>query len=942
MASHHIEKVASAFAEIRQVMDQLVVGHGELKDALVVALFKRALGIRGGHVLVYGPPGTGKTHTVKSLVSLLEGMGVQTPYERVQGNPDLTPSDFLFRRTVEYEGGSPRFVWALQKIGSFVAREDAALPGIFQFDELDKTTPSAQFALLEVMEEQQITVLDGRTLPLNFVLVATANTRRFDPTAKPLSRAVQDRFGSVVILGYQGIEEDVEILERAARSLRGPELHLSPFPIAELMELRREVQERGLPLRVSEDMKRRIVAAVKLTQQAVDGFPDFTRYIKAPAGPRAILDLYWESTVSALLDGAGELTADYPLAVGLRVLRGRVEVTPEAEIGGVTTDVLISQILAAVFGPSTGRCHSSCELSCQQDGEGKASSPDASKEGKGQPSSQSSEENSPIGQKDKYNPKGDNSEESNQTERRPAQNARAQGRDRQGARQERTESRPDRSQAGSSRSSEAQFLARLRQASQGPQTRPGGTRPSARPGEAGSSSSRNEGRGGSSEHPARGGGSSPDREESPASSGGRGEEPESGPRSGASGGGEAGKGPPEDDAQEGVKAIVSRQALAQWLARHAAGERFRTAEGIKTGAEIARDLAAGKQRFDFEAEDGAFKASVRGERAICQGDPREIQGVLRHEENADGLGRVTTGGSLAGKGTDFPTLDVSAVPPHIAGVLPLLRGLSQEQVVEKLEEWIRLPPGRRSRVGIEYRLIKGFVHLSALQAVRNAEETEGSELTASPSGERVDFVTGSHSFLPLDEERTIINALEHGGLIDDLSLVHEKRVCSDAPDILLVLDASGSMEFANRMLSAAVAAAAVAQKYGPLGGALGLIVFTSNPALVVPMPGADADRVVDAILSVQPGGGTSYAKALELAFWHAAPKTTVVVIGDFLDNSLPAQEAIALKAAKEIKVIGIVSSAGNPGYARRICDEAYLVAVEDPTSVALVAIEASA
>jgi MoxR-like ATPase len=942
MASHHIEKVASAFAEIRQAMDQLVVGHGELKDALVVALFKRALGIRGGHVLVYGPPGTGKTHSIKSLVRVLSRMGVQVPYERVQGNPDLTPSDFLFRRTVEYEGGSPRFVWALQKIGSFVAEENEALPGILQFDELDKTPPNAQFALLEVMEEQQITVLDGRTLPLNFVLVATANTRRFDPTAKPLSRAVQDRFGAVVILGYQSLEEDIEILEQSIRSLREPELRLSPFPLAELMELRKAIQESDLPVRVSEDMKRKIATAVKLTQQPVDGYPDFTRYIKVPAGPRATLDLFWESMVSALLDGAGELTDEYPLIVGLRVLRGRVEVTPEAEIEGMTADTLISQILAAVFVPSMGRCHSSCELSCKQDGEGKASSPDASKEGKGQPSSQSSEENSPSGQKEKYNPKGDNSEESNQTERRPAQDARAQGRDRQGARQEGTESRPDRSQAGSSRSSEAQFLARLRQASQGPQTRPGGTRPSARPGEAGSSSSRNEGRGGSSEHPARGGGSSPDREESPASSGGRGEEPESGPRSGASGGGEAGKGPPEDDAREGVKAIVSRQALAQWLARHAAGERFRTAEGIKTGAEIARDLAAGRQRFDFEAEDGTFKASVRGERAICQGDPREIQGVLRHEENADGLGRVTTGGSLAGKGTDFPTLDVSAIPPHIAGVLPLLRGLSQEQVVEKLAEWIRLPPGRRSRVGIEYRLIKGFVHLSALQAVRNAEEAEGSELTASPSGERVDFVTGPRGDLPIDEERTMLNALEQGGLIDDSTLVREKRVRSDAPNLLLVLDASGSMGFANRMLSAAVAAAAVAQKYGPLGGALGLIVFTSNPTLVVPMPGADADRVVDAILSVQPGGGTSYAKALELAFWHAAPKTTVVVIGDFLDNSLPAQEAIALKAAKEIKVIGIVSSAGNPDYARRICDETYLVAVEDPTSVALVAIEASA
>jgi MoxR-like ATPase len=936
MANRRIEKVAEAFAEIRRAMDQIVVGHSELKDALVVALFKRALGVPSGHVLVFGPPGTGKTRAVKGLVRILHAMGAQVPYERVQGNPDLTPSDFLFRRTVEYESGSPRFVWALQKIGSFVAREEAALPGILQFDELDKTTPSAQFALLEVMEEQQITVLDGRTLPLSFVLVATANTRRFDPTAKPLSRAVQDRFGAVVLLGYQSLEEDVEILERSIRSLREPELRLNPFPTEELMELRREIRERGLPLRVSEDMKRKIAIAVKLAQQPVDGYPDFTRYIKVSPGTRATIGLFWEAAMSALLDGADELTDEYPLAVGLRVLRGRVEVTPEAEIEGMTVDTLIAQILAAVFGPSARRCYSPCgRLACDQDGKGEAPSPDASKESEKE---QSSGEDDQSDKKDQ----GNNPEESNQAERRPAQDARAQERDRQRPRRERTESSLDRSQADSSQSSVAQFLASLRQeASRGQRTQSKGADSSARPSEAGGPSSRNEGRGGSSEPPARGGGSSPDREESPASDEGRGEEPEGRPQSRASGGGEAGEGPPEDDAREGVKAIVSRQALARWLARHAAGARFRTAEGIKTGAEIARDLAAGKQRFDFEAEDGAFRASVRGERAICQGDRQEIQGILRHEENAGGFGRATTGGSLAGKGTDFPTLDASAIPPHIASVLPLLRGLSREQVVEKLAEWIRLPPGRRSRVGVEYRLIKGFVHLSALQAVRNAEEAESSELTASPSGERVDFVTGPRGDLPVDEERTMLNALEQGGLMDDLTLVCEKRVRSDAPNLLLVLDASGSMGFENRMLSAAVAAAAVAQKYGPLGGALGLIVFTSNPALVVPMPETDADRIVDAILSVRPGGGTSYARALELAFRHAAPRTTVVTIGDFLDGVLPAQEALALKAAKEIKTIGIVSSAGDPDYARKICDETYLVAFEDPTSVALVAIEAS-
>ena len=143
------------------------------------------------------------------------------------------------------------------------------------------------------------------------------------------------------------------------------------------------------------------------------------------------------------------------------------------------------------------------------------------------------------------------------------------------------------------------------------------------------------------------------------------------------------------------------------------------------------------------------------------------------------------------------------------------------------------------------------------------------------------------------------------------------------------------------MMSAAVAAAATAQKYGPLGASQGLIAFTSQPALIVPMPETEVERVVDGIFSVSPGGGTSYATALELAFRHAPPRTTVVVLGDFIDSGLPSQEALAIKNSKEIKVVGIVSSAGNPAYAGEICDETYLVGFDDPTSVALIAIKAS-
>jgi len=905
MKEKALERVSSAFAEIRQALDRITVGYHEFKDALVVALVKQALGVRGGHVLVFGPTGTAKTRTVKGLARILGSVGIPVPYERVQGNPDTMPSDFLFRRTADYgEDGRLRFVWTLQKIGSFEWKPGQVLPGLFQFDELDKITPNAQFALLEVMEEQQVTVLDGRTVPLNFVLVATANTRKFDPTAKPLSRAVQDRFGSVVLLGYQGLEEDLEMLEQTTSSLREPEIHLNHFPVQELEELRRQVRDHGLPLRVSKDMKRRIVTAVKLTQQKLEGYTDFTRYIKVPAGPRAILDLYWESGITALLAGADELTAEFPLSVGLRVLRGRVEVTPDAEIEGMTTDVVITKILTEVFGDAP---RSRCSGQTQQGEESKLQ-PSQPQVGGQQPRDFFQPVNQPqAGQPDwKKESFLAGLRREIQKESRPGKDSSPKGTDRVSPGQ--TQSHED-IHGGENASGEVPEspMSSLQGEQKGKSGQPGQGSQTSSSFQAGQDS----GSSGVSQQ-----------------------------RNAAGQSGES-KSDSQDSQGKTVKTIASRKALAQWLAQQAAAEHFRTKDGIKTGAELAQELASGREKFDFQSQDGKFKAAVRGQRVICQGDPEDIQKIVRQEQAGQEFGQATTGGSAAGKGPGYPTLDTFTLPPHITSILPMLRELSGEKVVEKLGEWIRLPPNQKARTGVEYRLIKGFVHLTALQAVRNSEEVESSELTTSASGERVDFVVGCRDDLPLNEERTILEALSQGGVVDDLSEVHEKRVWTDAPNILFVLDGSGSMGYENRMMSAAVAATAVAQKYGPLGATFGLITFTSNPALVVPMPETEIERVIDGIFSVNPAGGTSYATALELAFRHAPSRTTIVVLGDFLDSGIPSQEALALKSSKELKVIGIVSSAGNPSYAAEICDETYLVGFEDPTSVALCCIKAS-
>ena len=174
------------------------------------------------------------------------------------------------------------------------------------------------------MEEQEVSVPDGRTIKLNFVLVATANSRRFDPTAKPIPRAVQDRFGAVETLDYLSLGEDIEVLNRAAA-------------------------ESQLGVRPDADTAKRIVEVVKMTQGRVNGFTDYSKYVRTPSGPRGFLDLYAEAAVQALLNGRSNIATDDVLAVGHRALRGHIETNPEAEVEGKTVDTVITEILAEVF-----------------------------------------------------------------------------------------------------------------------------------------------------------------------------------------------------------------------------------------------------------------------------------------------------------------------------------------------------------------------------------------------------------------------------------------------------------------------------------------------------------------------------------------------------------------------------------------------------------------
>lgn len=348
-----LEKVVEAFRSLRIGLDAVVVGYPELKDALVCALLRRALGLKG-HVLVFSAPGLAKTTLMKGASKLVAMMnGGHVAYDRVQGRSDLTPEDFLSRRRADYDSeGRLQFVSSLQTVRSFLAENVTGLPGFWHFDEIDKVPARAQFGLLQVMEEQQVTVEGLGTKDLNFTLFATANTKKYDPSAQPLAVSVKDRFTSVVELGFLPLDSDVEVLRTVGSGAKRPipvVTHLDPTDLAEVRNL---VAEQGLGglLGISEQIIRGCATVTKLTQVKLPSFTDFSGKFKVAAGPRSYIDLLQEAAVASLLSGQSIVQPATCIRAGCRVYRGRVEVTPDVTMNGDSADIVLTKILHEVFG----------------------------------------------------------------------------------------------------------------------------------------------------------------------------------------------------------------------------------------------------------------------------------------------------------------------------------------------------------------------------------------------------------------------------------------------------------------------------------------------------------------------------------------------------------------------------------------------------------------
>ncbi len=316
----------TAAVALRTALAATIVGQQRLLDRLIVAL------LAGGHVLVEGLPGLAKTTAVKALAG-----SVQARFRRIQFTPDLLPGDLT--GTEIYDPRASAFHFA---------------PGplfheIVLADEINRAPAKVQSALLEAMQERQITVA-GVTHPLPelFMVMATQNPIEQAGTY-PLPEAQLDRFMLHVTLDYPGADDEREILRRDHAALRG-DRPVAPPPVldvAGVLAARRAVH--GVHL--ADAVERYIVALVRATRNAGEWRPDWARAIEVGASPRASLALAHAAAAWAWMQGRDYVTPDDVRTLAPDVLRHRIVLSLEARLGQLGRDTLLAGLIDAVPAP---------------------------------------------------------------------------------------------------------------------------------------------------------------------------------------------------------------------------------------------------------------------------------------------------------------------------------------------------------------------------------------------------------------------------------------------------------------------------------------------------------------------------------------------------------------------------------------------------------------
>lgn len=317
-----IKEAGEQITRCREEIAARVVGQSVMVDGLLMGL------IAGGHVLLEGVPGLAKTLAVKTLAEVLD-----MDFNRIQFTPDLLPADLV--GTMVYQ----------QQRGSFEARKGPVFSHVILADEVNRAPAKVQSALLESMEEHQVTIGDTTyPLPDPFFVLATQNPIEQEGTYQ-LPEAQLDRFVMKLKVGYPTPAEELAILKRMGSN---PDIPVKKILTARALKKLKDTAEK---ITVDERIEKYIVSIVTASREKNRKQLPFVRFIEFGASPRASLYLYRCARVKALFEGRSYVLPEDVKAVAYDVLRHRILLSYEAEAEEMTSEDVIRDILAAVSVP---------------------------------------------------------------------------------------------------------------------------------------------------------------------------------------------------------------------------------------------------------------------------------------------------------------------------------------------------------------------------------------------------------------------------------------------------------------------------------------------------------------------------------------------------------------------------------------------------------------
>ena len=305
---------------IKTEIGKVIVGQEKMVEGLLAGLLCR------GHILLEGVPGLAKTTTVNALA---KSLGLD--FKRVQFTPDLLPSDII--GTEIYDPTN----------NAFKIKKGPVFTNLLLADEINRAPAKVQSALLEVMQERQVTIGDESfQIDLPFLVMATQNPVEQEGVYE-LPEAQLDRFMMKVVVGYNTKEEELEIARRVANDTFGTIGQVAT--IEDLNRIRKEAME----VHLDKEIEEYIVELVFATRDPkAYGLDELEKYIEFGASPRASIDMYKASRAIAYLKGQDYVSPIEIAYIAKEILRHRIILSYEAEAEGITQDQIIEKILAAV------------------------------------------------------------------------------------------------------------------------------------------------------------------------------------------------------------------------------------------------------------------------------------------------------------------------------------------------------------------------------------------------------------------------------------------------------------------------------------------------------------------------------------------------------------------------------------------------------------------